>query len=343
MLACLAASFFVSSIGCRTVNAKKLPPAPPPDVPRELSKVALPPYVIEPPDILLIDAIKVVPRAPYHIEALDALQITVLGAYPEHPIAGAYLVEPGGTVDLGPVYGRVPVAGLTVDAAATAITGQLKQLLNDPETSVGLAEAAGKQQIAGEHLVGQDGTVTLGTYGSVFVTGMTREQARSTIEKHLSRFLESPEVSVDVYAYNSKVYYVIIEGAGLGDQITSFPITGNETVLDALARVNGLQSVSSKTIWIARPAPAGIGCEQILPVDYKHIARGGGTDTNYQILPGDRVFIKEDKLVATDTMIAKITSPAERVLGFALLGGQTVRLFRFFKGFGFATTTPVVR
>ena len=36
---------------------------------RELEKVSLPPYVIEPPDILTIEALRVVPKAPYRIRA----------------------------------------------------------------------------------------------------------------------------------------------------------------------------------------------------------------------------------------------------------------------------------
>jgi len=43
--------------------------------PRELSKVLLPAYTIEAPDILLIEAVKVVPKDPYSIEPLDLLQI----------------------------------------------------------------------------------------------------------------------------------------------------------------------------------------------------------------------------------------------------------------------------
>ena len=63
--------------------------------------------------------------------------------------------------------------------------------------------------ITGPHMVGPDGTVTLGSYGSVRVVGMTIAQTKSAIEKHLEQFLEEPEVSVDVIAYNSKVYYVV--------------------------------------------------------------------------------------------------------------------------------------
>src|SRR6516225_1003029 len=34
-------------------------------IPRELAKVSMPEYVIEPPDILLIDAVRVIPLPPY--------------------------------------------------------------------------------------------------------------------------------------------------------------------------------------------------------------------------------------------------------------------------------------
>jgi len=214
------------------------------------------------------------------------------------------------------------VAGLSVEQAQEAVRGLLIQHIRDPMVNVSLVEMSGRQQIAGQHLVGPDGTVTLGSYGSVPVVGLTLIQAKQVLERHLANFLENPEVSVDVFAYNSKVYYIITEGAGSGDSVTRFPITGNETVLDAIANVNGLQSVSSKRIWIARPTPGADGV-QILPVDWQGVAVSGATATNYQLMPGDRVIIGEDRLVATDTHLAKLLAPAQRVLGFTLLGYGT--------------------
>jgi protein involved in polysaccharide export with SLBB domain len=200
--------------------------------------------------------------------------------------------------------------------------------------SLTLAQAAGQQQIAGEHLVGPDGTINLGTYGNVFVTGLTLAEAKVAIEKQLAEYLDAPLVSVDVFAYNSKVYYVVTEGAGYGDNIARFPVTGNETVLDAIAQINGISRLSSKDIWIARPAPSGVGCDQILPVDLESIMKGGSTATNYQILPGDRVFIAQDQWVAADSIIGKITAPFERIFGFTLLGTSLVQQINRFP-FGF--------
>ena len=46
-------------------------PAPGP-IPTELNKYSHPPYTIAPPDILVIDAIRLIPKPPYRIEALTS-------------------------------------------------------------------------------------------------------------------------------------------------------------------------------------------------------------------------------------------------------------------------------
>lgn len=320
----------VTLVGCQTVpsghqagqNVHRLPPVMQ-TMPRELSKVSMPEYVIEPPDILAIEGINIIPKSPYELKTLDVLSIEGTGTLPDAPIAGAYPIEPGGVINLGAPYGSVKVAGLTVEQARQAILEQLSQFVQEPDATVALAQLGASPQILGQFLVGPDGTVTLGSYGSVYVVGMTLSQAKLAIEKHLSEFLEEPEVSVSVFAFNSKVYYVILQGAGLGDGVYKFPITGNETVLDAIAQVQGLEQVSSKKIWISRPTRDACS-KQVLPVDWYAITEQAGVETNYQVLPGDRIFISEDKLVAWDTKIAKLTAPLERVMGFVLLGTGTV-------------------
>ena len=117
----------------------------------------------------------------------------------------------------------------------------------------------------------------------------------------------------------------------------SLPVTGNQTVLDAIATVGGLGQASSHRIWISRPAPHGVGCDQILPVDWTAITQGGDASTNYQILPGDRVFVAAYRLALLDELIARMLNPFERAFGFTLLGGQSIQVLqRFPRGaFGF--------
>lgn len=301
-----------------------------PLVPRELCKTVLPDYRIEPPDILQIDAIHVVPRPPYRLRTLDTIVILVPGALPDAPIDGVFPVEPGGSINLGRPYGAVNISGKTLEEARQAIEKQLGKHLKETQASVSLGEIAAKQQISGPHLVGPDGAVTLGGYGKVSVVGLTVAQAKAAVEKHLATTLEDPEVSIDIYSYNSKVFYVVTQGAGLGDGVTRFPVTGNETVLDAISLINGLSPTSSTKIWVARPGRTNEGCHQILPVDWTALTQCGDTQTNYQLLPGDRVYVAEDRLIAMDTWIGKVIAPVERIAGFISLGTSTVSSLRFF-------------
>ncbi|MGO9108295.1 MAG: polysaccharide biosynthesis/export family protein [Thermoguttaceae bacterium] len=295
-------------------------------VPRELKKIVLPPYVIEPPDLLVIEAIHVVPKQPYHLQPFDTIAIQAAGTPVEAPLSSIFPIGADGAVTLGPHYGTVNLLHKTVNEAKDIIVRHLSTTLVNPEVSVALVDSAARQRISGPHLVAMDGTVTLGSYGCVSVVGLTVPEAKQAVQKYLLQFFDSLEVSLEVNGFNSKIYYIVTQGAGLGDGVYRQPITGNETVLDAISQINGLQRVSSKKIWIARPTDT-IGSTQRLEVSWEDITANANARTNYQILPGDRVFIAQDELIAADTAFGKVIAPVERVLGFSLLGVGTVTRF----------------
>ncbi|MGH7127015.1 MAG: polysaccharide biosynthesis/export family protein [Planctomycetaceae bacterium] len=369
---CLFAAACLPSVGCiSSAHAdREVAEIVHSSLPRELNKVTMPVYRVAAPDILLIEAVNNIRPEFDRLRAGDELvvrlgnpepfELTEPPADPEFPpsqldllqaeyelqfevrdkiIDGPYRIQPDGHIDLGPVYGSVPVEGLTVRQAEQAIAEHLTRYtvsptgeptgLVDPQVSVTLANVLGRQPISGEHLVRQDGTISLGIYGSVSVAGLTLEEIKYTVEAHLSHFVHHPEVQVDVLAYNSKVYYVVIDGGGFGERVVRLPITGNETVLDAISNVEGLSEVSSKKLWLARPGPPGLNCGQILPIHWTAIAAEGITTTNYQLLPGDRIYIQADEWIHFDNFVAKVTSPIERIFGFILLGHGTVRALQF--------------
>ena len=210
-----------------------------------------------------VDAANLIPLPPYKIAPLDGLLIRVTILDPKEgqkidelvknqPINGLYRVEVSGEVNLGFDYLSVSLGGKTIPEATKIIETHLRTALQaDFNVLVALVESRALQQIRGEHLVRQDGQVTLGIYGSVAVSGLTIKEAKLAIEKHLTEFLFEPAVSVDVIGYNSKVYYVIVDLGDAGKQVTRWPITGSETVLDALGQIKGLPAgTSSKRIWV---------------------------------------------------------------------------------------------
>lgn len=258
------------------------PPIPPGEIPGELSKVQLPPYVIEPPDQLLIEVVAVLPDADAVAAAVkegkkpDTVKELKPYSLPVQPISGQFAVRPDGSVFLG-IWGSVPVAGLTLAQAAEAVR---------------------------DHIAAQEDPTKPGAGGF----------KKDTIR-----------VVLDVLQYNSKRYYVVTDGGGAGETVTAFPITGSETVFDAIANIGGLPPVASKRqIWVARRTPHAGQPEQILPVDWVAITQHGIVTTNYQVMPGDRIYVKAQRLVRLDTQLARILSPIERIFGVTLLAANTV-------------------
>ncbi len=75
-------------------------------------------------------------------------------------------------------------------------------------------------------------------------------------------------------------------------------------------------------------------CDQVLPVKRQvNIVKGRQTRaTNYQVLPGDRIFIAQDHMIALDSFVNKMLNPFERMFGTTLLGAQTIQNLRSLPG-----------
>jgi protein involved in polysaccharide export with SLBB domain len=94
-------------------------------------------------------------------------------------------------------------------------------------------------------------------------------------------------VTVRIVTRQSKVYYVLGEVNAPG----VFPLSGRETVLDGIIAAGGLNDrASRKNILLSRPTPA-CSCRVVLPICYGEIVQLGDTSTNYQLAPGDRIFV----------------------------------------------------
>ena len=146
-------------------------------------------------------------------------------------------------------------------------------------------------------IVRQDGVVDLGFHGDVYVAGLTLEECERKIAQHLAPLAarkkvgEPIDVSVRLVNGNqSKQYYVL----GTVTTQGKFPITGGETVLDAILQA-GLRSNSlPEKAYLVRPHPAGGPCT-VLRIDWVGIKDRGDTLTNYQIFPGDRIVVPGGK------------------------------------------------
>ncbi|MDR1385925.1 MAG: polysaccharide biosynthesis/export family protein [Planctomycetaceae bacterium] len=319
-------------IGCATTQQK---PKVYSSLPKEMAKSSLEDYYIGVTDVLTVEVVNLVPKSPYVLQSMDTVFIQAYGLEASDPVLDdQYRIQPGGIITLPYPIKTVVIGGMTCEQAGEELTKKIQEGVTDETYKnqrgviVSLETVSGLQPISGQHIVGPDGCINLGIYGKAHINGLTLNDAKAAIESVLSEMLDNPRVAIDVFSYNSLNYYVCVEGAGYGDKLLSFPYTGNDTVLDAIANINGLERVSSKHIWVARPSYGNVGYYyKHLEVNWQSIIAGASPHTNYQLLPGDRVFIAEDRLVAMDTKLSKIIAPFERIMGFTLLGAQTTTRF----------------
>ncbi|MGB7343159.1 MAG: SLBB domain-containing protein [Pirellulaceae bacterium] len=172
-------------------------------------------------------------------------------------------------------------------------------------------------RLQSDQTVQQDGTIDLGAYGRVAVAGRSISEIQHEVESLVSRVeiakRNSPiglashrnnvvtendpssianvdadyGVNVRIVNQDSTQYYVMGEVNAPG----SYPMVGNETVFDAIIAAGGLSERSNDhKIILVRLKQAGQP-RVILPVCYQQILQLGDVSTNYQLLPGDRVYV----------------------------------------------------
>ena len=181
------------------------------------------------------------------------------------------------------------------------------------------------QQIRGEHIVRSDGTVSVGVYGSVYVAGMTLDQVKAAVETHLAKYLARPEVSVDVGVQQ--------QGLLRHHRRSREWRTGGPTAVDwqrdgprrnqQFGRPPACRVQETHLGVAARSGRLRAGPD--LPVDWVNLTRARQTATNYQVLPGDRVYVMSQPLITTDTYLSRLYAPIERTFGILLLGSSTIQ------------------
>ncbi|NND95899.1 MAG: sugar transporter [Pirellulaceae bacterium] len=144
-----------------------------------------------------------------------------------------------------------------------------------------------KVRIPADQHVLADGSVDLGGFGRAVVAGLPLEAAENLIEKSIvDGGGEETEINLRLLEASHR-YYVLGEVNSPG----AYPLKGNENVLDGILAAGGITGDASPCkLLLARPTEER-SCRITLPICYREITQLGDSSTNYQLRPGDRIYV----------------------------------------------------
>jgi polysaccharide biosynthesis/export protein len=130
-----------------------------------------------------------------------------------------------------------------------------------------------------------DGRITVALLGDIEAAGRTPQLLGEELAKSLSKFLETPRVTVGVSQANSTRFYVVGQVGKPGD----FPMSGRTTVLQGLALAGGFREFAkTDSIVIVRQDRSG---QVVIPINYKKLEDGKDISQNIVLRPGDTIVV----------------------------------------------------
>jgi polysaccharide biosynthesis/export protein len=105
--------------------------------------------------------------------------------------------------------------------------------------------------LTGQFTVDEDGSLTFPLVGRVMVAGRTVRDVEAELHRLLADgFLKNPQVSASIAQYHSQRLFVMGEVRAPG----AYPLTGNMSIIEAIARAGGTTPQAAEEVLIVRPS-----------------------------------------------------------------------------------------
>lgn len=138
--------------------------------------------------------------------------------------------------------------------------------------------------------IGPDGKIYFSLLPGMDVWGMNLPEAKAAIEKELSRYQNSPRVTLTLRAVGSKQVWVL----GRLNRPGLYPIAGPTTLLEAIAQAGGTarseSQISTAEISDLRHSFV-VRKGEFIPVNFDRLLRHGDMTQNIYLQSGDFVYV----------------------------------------------------
>jgi polysaccharide export outer membrane protein len=236
------------------------------------------------------------------------------------------------------VLGALCIVGLPSRAAAQAANYVL-----GPQDILSIT-VWDQPDMTGKYTVEGDGTFAFPMVGRIKAGGLKVRDVETAIKKRLADgYIKNPQLSVGVEQYRSQRIFIVGEVRSPG----AFPLTGDMTLIEALAHAGSLTGDASQEAVIVRapappradspaaaaPAPSeqsdGDETAEVLHIDLKKLA-AGVLSQNVRLRDGDTIFVAR---VENIFVLGQVKSPGPHPVqkdttvlqAISLAGGTTER------------------
>jgi len=148
----------------------------------------------------------------------------------------------------------------------------------------------GEAELSGRFTVEQDGTFTFPQIGRIKAGGATLRAVEQELKTKLADgYLKNPQVSVTIENYRSQRILILGEVRSPGE----YQLTGEMTLLSALARAGSTTPTASKEATIVRPRKnpkPGEDASEIIRVDLAEL-QAGNMALNMSLQDGDTINV----------------------------------------------------
>lgn len=171
-------------------------------------------------------------------------------------------------------------------------------------------------EVSGQYIVNQEGKIQYEFVGDVHIAGQTKDEVAESLQDTLTEYIISPEVTVKIIGYNSKVVYVIGE---VGQPGKIFMRGDTITVREALLQA-GLPLLTAKVEKSKLFTPSADGVPEQKKVNVKDLLYKGDLRENLVMKPGDTLFIPPTAMTKVMRTIQPVAAPISTGAGL----GRTV-------------------
>jgi polysaccharide export outer membrane protein len=157
---------------------------------------------------------------------------------------------------------------------------------------------------SGYFVVGPEGHIQYNWCGDIKAEGLTKEELKALLTEKLAEYVRYPEVSVAIVEYNSKAVYIV----GSVNNPGKYPMKGDHIELRDALVLAGLPTDTSalsraKIVRETEDGPVDI------QVNLKDLLYKGQMDKNFELLPGDIVYVPMSRFVKTTDVMSQTLGP----------------------------------